>query len=109
MNDNLEAVIKANDICNRYGIDTVGVGGVIAMAMECYENRLIGKTETDGIALEWGNAVSIIALTEKIAKREGFGAALADGAGTHNAIISETISNATILLIRFTPLTPFHE
>ena len=80
MNDNLEAVIKANDICNRYGIDTVGVGGVIAMAMECYENGLIGKTETDGIELEWGNAASIVDLTEKIAKREGFGAILADGA-----------------------------
>jgi len=80
MNDNLEAVIKANDICNRYGIDTVGVGGVIAMAMECYENGLIGKTETGGIELDWGNAEAIVALTEKIAGREGFGAALADGA-----------------------------
>ena len=80
MNDNLEAVIKANDICNRYGIDTVGVGGVIAMAMECRENGLLGKTETDGIELDWGNADAIVALTEKIAKREGFGAVLADGA-----------------------------
>ena len=33
MNDNLEAVIKATDICNRYGIDTMGVGGAVAMAM----------------------------------------------------------------------------
>ena len=80
MNDNLEAVIKANDICNRYGIDTVGVGGVIAMAMECRENGLISETETDGIELDWGNAEAIVALTEKIAKREGFGAILADGA-----------------------------
>ena len=80
MNDNLEAVIKANDICNRYGIDTVGVGGGIAMAMECYENGLISKADTDGIELEWGNAAAIVALTEKIAKREGFGAILADGA-----------------------------
>jgi aldehyde:ferredoxin oxidoreductase len=79
MNDNLEAVIKANDICNRYGIDTVGVGGTIAMAMECYENGLIGKEDTDGLELSWGNAEAIVALVEKIAKREGFGAVLADG------------------------------
>jgi aldehyde:ferredoxin oxidoreductase len=79
MNDNLEAVIKANDICNRYGIDTMGVGGTIAMAMECYENGLIGKEETDGIDLTWGNAEAIVAMVEKIAKREGFGALLADG------------------------------
>ncbi|MBN1569536.1 MAG: aldehyde ferredoxin oxidoreductase family protein [Acidobacteria bacterium] len=79
MNDNLEAVIKANDICNRYGIDTVGVGGTIAMAMECYEKGLIGKGDTDGIELTWGNADAIVALVEKVAKREGFGALLADG------------------------------
>jgi len=79
MNDNLEAVIKANDICNRYGIDTMGVGGTIAMAMECYENGLIGKEDTDGIELTWGNAEAIVAMVEKVAKREGFGEALADG------------------------------
>ena len=79
MNDNLEAVIKANDICNRYGIDTVGVGGTIAMAMECYERGLITKEDTDGIELSWGNAESIVTLVEKVAKREGFGAVLADG------------------------------
>jgi aldehyde:ferredoxin oxidoreductase len=79
MNDNLEAVIKANDICNRYGIDTVGVGGTLAMAMECYEKGLITKHDTDGIDLSWGNAQGIVAMVEKIAKREGFGAALADG------------------------------
>jgi aldehyde:ferredoxin oxidoreductase len=79
MNDNLEAVIKANDICNRYGIDTVGVGGAIAMAMECYEKGLISKEDMDGIDLSWGNAPSIVAMVEKVAKREGFGAVLADG------------------------------
>lgn len=79
MNDNLEAVIKANDICNRYGIDTMGVGGTIAMAMECYENGLISKEDMDGIDLTWGNAEAIVAMVEKIAKREGFGAMLADG------------------------------
>jgi aldehyde:ferredoxin oxidoreductase len=79
MNDNLEAVIKANDICNRYGIDTVGVGGAIAMAMECYENGLIDTEDTDGIELTWGNAEAIVAMVEKVARREGFGAVLADG------------------------------
>lgn len=79
MNDNLEAVIKANDICNRYGIDTMGVGSGIAMAMECYEKGLITREDTDGIELTWGNAEAIVAMVEKVAKREGFGAVLADG------------------------------
>ncbi len=79
MNDNLESVIKANDICNRFGIDTMGVGGTLAMAMECYENGLISKEDMDGINLTWGNAEAIVAMVEKVAKREGFGAVLADG------------------------------
>ncbi|HTY61043.1 MAG TPA: aldehyde ferredoxin oxidoreductase family protein [Acidobacteriota bacterium] len=79
MNDNLEAVIKANDLCNRYGIDTISAGTAIAMAMECYENGLITKEDTGGMELTWGNAEAIVDLTEKIAKREGFGAVLADG------------------------------
>ena len=79
MNDNQEAVIKVNDICNRYAIDTISTGTAIAFAMECYENGLIGKEDTDGLELMWGNADAIIAIAEKIAKREGFGAVLADG------------------------------
>ncbi len=79
VNDNQEAVIKANDICNRYGIDTISTGTAIAFAMECYENGLIDRNDADGLELTWGNAEVIVALTEKIAKREGFGAVLADG------------------------------
>jgi aldehyde:ferredoxin oxidoreductase len=89
MNDNQEAVIKANDICNRYGIDTMSTGGTIALAMECYERGLISKQDTDGLDLTWGNAAAIVALTEKIAKREGFGAVLADGAEKAAALIGK--------------------
>ena len=78
-NDNIEAVVRANEICNLYGVDTIAVGNLIAFAMECYEKGLIGKEETDGLDLSWGNAKAIVALTEKIARREGIGAVLADG------------------------------
>ena len=79
LNDDIESVIKANDLCNRYGLDTIGVGSVIGFAMECYERGLITKKDTDGIELTWGNAAATIAMLEKIARREGFGAVLADG------------------------------
>lgn len=80
LNNNIESIIKANDICNRYGLDTISVAAVIAMAIECYENGLITKADTDGIELTWGNHQAIVAMTEKLARREGFGAVLADGA-----------------------------
>jgi aldehyde:ferredoxin oxidoreductase len=79
LNDNVESVIRANEICNLYGLDTMAVGNVIAFAMECYENGLIDKRDSDGIELTWGNAEAVVSLVENIAKREGFGAVLADG------------------------------
>ncbi len=78
-NDDIEVVIKANEICNLYGIDTIGVGNAIAFAMECWDKGLITEKDTGGLDLAWGNGESIVALTEQIAKREGFGASLADG------------------------------
>jgi len=79
LNNNLESIIKVNDICDRYGIDTISAGATIAMAIECFENGLITRADTDGIEMTWGNHKAIVAMTEKLAKREGFGAVLADG------------------------------
>jgi len=73
MNSDIESVIKANDICNSYGIDTISTGAMVAFAMECYEKGLISKKDSDGIKLSWGNPEAIVKLTEKIAKGEGFG------------------------------------
>jgi aldehyde:ferredoxin oxidoreductase len=80
MIDDLGALCKANDICNLLGIDTIGTGAAIGFAMECYERGVITKKDTDGIELTWGNGDALVAMTEKIGRREGFGAILADGA-----------------------------
>jgi len=79
LNNNPESILKMNDVCNRYGIDTISTGAVLAFATECYENGLIGKADTDGVEMTWGNHRSLVAMTEKIARREGFGDVLADG------------------------------
>ena len=79
LNSNIESVNMANHICNSYGLDTISAGCTIAFAIECYENGLISKADTDGIELTWGNHLAIVAMTEKMARREGFGDVLADG------------------------------
>ena len=79
LNENLDSIIKANDICNKAGLDTISVGCTVAFAIECFENGILTKDDTDGLELTWGNDEAIVALTEKIAKREGFGDILADG------------------------------
>jgi len=79
LNDNLESIIYLNHICNNYGLDTISVGSTIAFAIECYENGIITKDDTGGIELGWGKHKVIVEMTEKLAKREGFGNILADG------------------------------
>ncbi len=79
MNYDLAGVIKANEWCNRYGMDTITCGAMIAFAMEAFEKGLITKRETDGIDLTWGNITGAISLLHKIAKREGIGAVLSEG------------------------------
>ncbi len=79
LNDNLESIVMANDICNRYGLDTISTGACIAFAMECFEKGIITRKDTGGLEITWGNHQAIVKLTEMIGKREGFGDILADG------------------------------
>ena len=75
----LAAVCKANEICQRMGLDTISTGCTIAFAMECYEKGIITKEDTDGLEVRFGNPEAMIKLTEMIGKREGIGKILAEG------------------------------
>jgi len=75
----LAAISLANEICNKYGMDTISCGATIAWAFEAFNEGKISLDDTDGLDLTWGNAASMVALTEKIANREGFGDLLAEG------------------------------
>jgi aldehyde:ferredoxin oxidoreductase len=77
--DDLKAVAKANELCNRYGLDTISTGSVIAFAMEAFERGILHREDADGLDLCWGNTASVIALVEKIGSREGVGDLLANG------------------------------
>jgi aldehyde:ferredoxin oxidoreductase len=79
LNDDLASIVKINEICNNHGLDTISVGATIGYVIECYENGLLTKEQTDGLEMTWGNAEAIVAMTQKIAERDGFGDVLADG------------------------------
>ncbi|HNS51604.1 MAG TPA: aldehyde ferredoxin oxidoreductase family protein [Anaerolineae bacterium] len=79
LNNDYPSLIRANDLCNRYGLDTISAGACVAFAVECYQHGLIGATDTGGIELSWGNHEAMNALLEMIARREGLGDLLADG------------------------------
>jgi aldehyde:ferredoxin oxidoreductase len=73
------AVIKADNLCDEYGMDTVSCGVTISFLMECYEKGLIDKNFTGGIELKFGNDDAVIDLVEKTAKRIGMGDLIAEG------------------------------
>ena len=75
----LAAISKGNELCNKYTLDTISTGAVIAFAMECYENGIITKEDTGGIDLKFGNADAMVKMVEMIGKREGIGDILAEG------------------------------
>ena len=77
--DDIQAVAKANELCNEYLLDSISTGATIAFAMECFEHGLIGLKDTDGIDLRFGNAEAMLAMIGRIARREGFGDLLAEG------------------------------
>ena len=75
----LKAIAKGNELCNAFSLDTISTGGVIAFAMECFENGLLTTKDTGGIELKFGNAEAMLKLIELIAKREGIGNLLSKG------------------------------
>ena len=79
LNTNFESIIKCNDLCNRFGIDTISAGAALAFAMKCNEEGLLTSKDTDGIELAWGNSAAMVQMLEKMGRREGFGDLLADG------------------------------
>lgn len=73
MNDDIDSIALANQKCNKYGLDTISTGNIIAFAMEASEKGLLDEE------VEWGDASAIIDMIEKIAHREGIGKFLAQG------------------------------
>ena len=77
--DNLEALLKGNELCNVNGLDTISTGVTIAFAMECFEHGILTKKDTSGLELKFGNAEAVLQLIEIIARKEGVGKVLANG------------------------------
>ena len=79
LNEDIDSIFYLNELLNRAGMDTISTGSTVAFAIECFEKGILSVEQTDGLRLAWGDSKSIIALVEKIVKREGIGDLLADG------------------------------
>ena len=79
MNDDLPTILKSNELCNRYGLDTISTAGVIGFGMEAWEQGLLTEKECGDMALEWGNSKVITTLIKQIGNRTGVGELLGQG------------------------------
>ncbi len=77
--DDLEAICYANELCNRYGIDTIEAGNLVATSMEAYEKGIVTRRETGGLELRWGDPSVLIQLIKEMGEGKGFGEILSEG------------------------------
>jgi aldehyde:ferredoxin oxidoreductase len=75
----LHAISLASQLCNAYGLDTIGTGATISFAMECFEKGLITTADTGGLELKFGNVDAMVEMVRQIGERRGFGDLLAEG------------------------------
>jgi aldehyde:ferredoxin oxidoreductase len=83
----MDCVQKAYSLCNRHGVDSISAGGVLSFAMECFEEGIITESDADGLQLTFGNGNAMLAMLEKVCRKEGFGKVLAEGTRKAAALI----------------------
>jgi aldehyde:ferredoxin oxidoreductase len=74
----LDAVLKANWLCNDLGMDPISMGGTLAAAMELYQRGIVSDDQVE-TPLRFGSAEALVRMVEATAYREGFGDELAEG------------------------------
>jgi len=77
--NDFETILIGNHLVNKYGMDTVETGNMIAWAMELYEKGILTDADTDGLKLKWGNDEAVLEMVTRIAERKGLGNVLAEG------------------------------
>jgi aldehyde:ferredoxin oxidoreductase len=95
-NSDIEAIAKANKLCDDLGMDTISAGAAVAWAMECYERGLLSRQDVGGLDLKFGNAEAVLELLRMIASREGIGDILAEGTREASRRLGKGSSDFTI-------------
>lgn len=72
-------LLKATEICDSYGMDTMSCGAIVSMLMEAYEKGRVDSTQLDGLEPRFGDGRVLVEILRRIAGREGIGDLLAKG------------------------------
>lgn len=94
-NANIESIIKAGELCDELGLDTITMGVTLAFLYECFEKGIV--TESDvGFTLRFGDAEPILKLIRMTAFREGIGNLLAEGSAAMAAQLGQGAENSLL-------------
>jgi aldehyde:ferredoxin oxidoreductase len=77
--DDLAFITRMGDLCDRYGMDTISLSNTLGLAFTLFERGRVNKSDTGGLSLDWGHKEVVETLVHQTARREGFGADLAEG------------------------------
>lgn len=77
--EDLPTITRLMELADRYGMDTISLGGTIGLAMHLFEQGRLTVAETGGLELRWGDASVVERLIHLTARREGIGDLLAEG------------------------------
>jgi aldehyde:ferredoxin oxidoreductase len=73
------AILKANQLCDELGIDTITAGSLVGVLMEAQETGLLSEKDLDGLNFKWGNEEAVMETIHRMAHRKGIGNILAEG------------------------------
>ncbi len=79
LNDDLNAIVRMGELCDRYGMDTISAGNVIGLAFMLYEKGILTQKDTGGLDLIWGDVNVIEKMVHMLGSREGVGDLMAQG------------------------------
>jgi aldehyde:ferredoxin oxidoreductase len=106
LNENLNAIVEANELCNDFGIDTISASSTIALIYHLYNEGKIKSEDIDGLEPDWGTIEPAIEMVKKIAFKQGIGKLLAEGSdavGKQFSISQQEIATALGMEI------PYHD
>lgn len=77
LNGDVEILVKANELCNLYGLDTISTGVCLAFLMEAVDEGILDSSLD--FPVNWGQRETILEGIKAIAYRQGIGQLLAEG------------------------------
>ena len=77
--NDLSAIVRLGDLCDRYGVDTISMSNIIGLALYLFEKGILTEADTGGLRLHWGDVTTVEKLIHQTIRREGIGEYLAEG------------------------------